>query len=236
MSIEISVGVKYLGHTEAENLRYNDLVFFWSAVALNVFTAVIFIATGIYRRFYLNQFSRGQLYFRQLPGLARFKLALWVILVLLDLVSCIYVYLIALVPVFAQEPESFGVGQHSNPHYSTRPALIFVLVVEAVNLAAYIFAAYLLLFEYVRKMQEAWYAHKFFVWTNFILGTIHLAIFWNMYSWLLIGLVLARLAIFFALMVAQRCSAPMEQAHLSSNTSSSILMPFLASQINVEAE
>ena len=78
-----------------------------------------------------------------------------------------------------------------------------MLVVEVINLGTYIFATFLLFHEYVRKMQEAWYTHKFFVWTNLILGSAHLVFFWWLYSKLLLSMIIIRYAIFFMLLVAQ---------------------------------
>ena len=86
----------------------------------------------------------------------------------------------------------------------TRVTVISVLIVEAINLFAYVFAAYLLFYEHVRKQREAWYTHRFFVWTNFILGMTHLIIFWQLYSYLLMAMVMIRYFIFLGLMFAQR--------------------------------
>ena len=89
--------------------------------------------------------------------------------------------------------------EYASHHLQTLPQVltVTVLLVEAVNLLTYVFAARLLFNEYTRKMQEACLTHIFFVWTNFVLGFVHLGYFWWLYSDLFVSMVVVRLAIFF---------------------------------------
>lgn len=59
--------------------------------------------------------------------------------------------------------------------------LITVLIMETLNFLAYLFAAILLYYEYVRLVSEAWYSHKLFIWSNLALYSIHLATFYQLH-------------------------------------------------------
>ena len=169
---------------------------------MNVFTAGLFMIAGCFRRSHLSDLSRGQLFCGELSRLFRFKLSLWIMLVLIDFVVFVYIY----VQTFQKEVEVENntvntTIEHLKLH--KRTLLISVLAVEALNLLAYIFAAYLLFYEHVRKMREAWFTHKFFVWANFILGCAHMACFWPIYDTLIQTMCIIRQAIFLMLMIAQ---------------------------------
>ena len=88
--------------------------------------------------------------------------------------------------------------EYANHHLQTLPQVltVTVLFVEAFNLLTYVFAALLLFNEYTRKMQEACLTHILFVWTNFVLGFVHLGYFWWLYSDLFVSMVVVRLLIF----------------------------------------
>ena len=72
--------------------RVTESYYFWSAFAMNVFTAGLFMIAGCFRRSYLSDLSRGQLFCGELSRLFRFKLSLWIMLVLIDFVVFVYIY------------------------------------------------------------------------------------------------------------------------------------------------
>ena len=80
-----------------------------------------------------------------------------------------------------------------------------VLSVELVNVFCIIWARWLLIYEYRRLLSEEWYSHVMLIWLNFITLSLHLLLFFNLYSLTFTILSLFRIMLFFSLICLQ-CS------------------------------
>lgn len=78
-----------------------------------------------------------------------------------------------------------------------------MLLLQVINFLTYLFAAILLYYEYIRMVSEAWYAHKLFVYSNMVLHTVHLCVFFPLYWGVHISLNLVRCCVFVAIASTQ---------------------------------
>ena len=86
--------------------------------------------------------------------------------------------------------------------------LTTVLIMEAVNFFVYVFAAMLLKYEYVRLVSEAWYSHKLFIWSNLVLYSLHLIIFYSFHEKIFAVLNITKCVILFLIIWAQWKTKP----------------------------
>ena len=120
---------------------------------------------------------------RVLGRLFKTKLFLYFILVLLDFGAIILAVTQVINPnkaIFTAtvlKPDQINNSRHANVG-----DVITLLVVQLINFAVYSYAGILLYKEYVRKVSEAWYSHKLFIWSNLVFHSAHLSIFWSLHS------------------------------------------------------
>ena len=74
----------------------NEQYFLWSAVTMNLLTAAVLVSGGCIRRYQLYSYGYTQLYSKHLSRLFRFKLSLWVLLIVVDSVLFVNTFIRAL--------------------------------------------------------------------------------------------------------------------------------------------
>ena len=133
-----------------------------------------------YRRKVLKGIGQVQ---RNFSRLFKFKLSLYCALVFLDLGTLI----LACIQVFKPYERIFYAAILKDKklhlfHDANRGLLITLIFGRFTNLVVYAISAVILYKEYVRLVSEAWYSHKLFIWSNLVLHTVHVAVFWDFHA------------------------------------------------------
>ena len=168
--------------------REDARIFFWSMQSINILTAVAFLVGGGYRYSFLMDIGYQQ---KKYSRLFSIKLFLYWALALVDTIVVIYTFIHA----FTDEADQAQGDVHVSLSMQGHDLFVTVLVVESVNFVVYVFAAILLHYEYMRQVTEAWYAHKFFIWSNLTLRIVHLIFFFPILSVLPSALEVTRISI-----------------------------------------